>query len=100
VSLLQTASSAINSVPELMDSRFKLSMRNVTYGITYVNVSVLVNHLRYHETLGVPSLSEQSVFVDSYKQQLILKWDCTVNVEEFCRDFFSSQYPITADNFR
>jgi hypothetical protein len=45
VSLLQTTSSAINSIPELMNGQFKLSMRNITYSITYVNVSMLVNHL-------------------------------------------------------
>lgn len=42
VSLLQTTSSAINSISELMNSQFKLSMRNITYSITYVNVSVFV----------------------------------------------------------
>ena len=39
VSLLQTTSSAINSITELLNSQFKLSMRNITYSITYVNVS-------------------------------------------------------------
>ena len=46
VSLLQTTSSAINSITELMNSQFKLSMRNITYSITYVNVSTW-HHIHY-----------------------------------------------------
>ncbi|PSN34656.1 Ionotropic receptor 75c [Blattella germanica] len=37
VSLLQTSSTAIKTVEDLMNSNFKLSMRNITYSITYVN---------------------------------------------------------------
>ncbi|XP_069702817.1 ionotropic receptor 75a-like [Periplaneta americana] len=37
VSLLQTTSNAINTIPELMDSGFTLSMRNISYSTAFVN---------------------------------------------------------------
>ncbi|KAJ4439298.1 hypothetical protein ANN_07420 [Periplaneta americana] len=39
VSLLQTPSDAINTLTELLDSPFKLSMRNISYNTKYVNDS-------------------------------------------------------------
>jgi len=38
VSLLQTSSNAISSLAELIDSPFRLSMRNMAYNIKMVNV--------------------------------------------------------------
>ena len=39
VSLLQTTSSAINSIRDLIDSPFKLGMMDIIHNINYVNVS-------------------------------------------------------------
>jgi hypothetical protein len=42
VSLLQTSSNAINSLSELMDSPFRLSMNNMDYNTKLVNVRSIV----------------------------------------------------------
>ncbi|KAJ9593926.1 hypothetical protein L9F63_014640 [Diploptera punctata] len=37
VALLQSSSTAINTIEELLDSNFEVSMRNITYSLNYVN---------------------------------------------------------------
>ena len=45
VSLLQTSSEAINTLAELTDSGFQLSMRDIVFNANYSNVSILNLHL-------------------------------------------------------
>ena len=45
VSLLQTTSSAINSLRDLMDSPFTLSMTEVASNMNYVNVSLIFKNV-------------------------------------------------------
>jgi len=45
VSLLQTTSTAINSLRDLMDSPFTLSMKGVTNHMNHVNVSFILKNV-------------------------------------------------------
>jgi hypothetical protein len=45
VSLLQTSSTAVNSLRDLMDSPFTLSMNEVASHMNYVNVSLIFKNV-------------------------------------------------------
>ena len=56
VSLLQTSSDAINTLTELMDSSFRLSMEDISYNTNYVNVGCR-KMFTYNSIYYVPSNS-------------------------------------------